>query len=579
MIRTRPLRPLVVLLAALAAGSAHAAPPGATAASRGALPARSAPVAAAATAPAPVAAAPAPKNSPGTARVTYVTGGSVYLDAGRSDGLNEGDTLVVARDGATIARLRAAFLSSHGASCDTLPGSTLPRGGDVARFTPRLAVGPPAAAATPPAAGSAVLPPSAPGEVMPHAATVLVPNPPRARASRLRGRLGARLLAIQSREAGDMTQPALDMRLEAVNAGGLPIDLLSDVRGRRTVRTSTTGPDQVESSTRVYRLAASVHDASARYRLTLGRQASPLLSSVSLFDGGLGEWGSRRWDVGAFSGTQPDPVQLTVSREILQSGFYLAAHQAPLAARRWSLAFGGVTSTARGQVNRDFVFVQGNYHDALVSMSYAQEADIERGWRRDSVGSAFMLTSSFLTVNVQPAEGLSLNAGYDGRRNVRLYRDRETPETAFDDRFREGGWVGASVELGPHARVSGDARSMGGSSDRANAWSASGELMRLTTMNGRLRARYSRSDAPVSRSELISLGVALDPFDGAHLDFSGGTRSTRDVAVNAEDRANWTSTDLDLSFMRRLLLSLSWEHTAGSLEHVDQEYGGLSVRF
>ena len=362
-----------------------------------------------ATAPAATA-VPAPAAPPGTARVTYLAGGSVYLDAGRLDGLHEGDTLVVARGGVTVARLRAAYIASHRASCDTLPGATLPRVGDVARFTPRLDAGPPAAAVTPPPAGAAILPSSVPGTTMPPAATVLMPNPPRAKHSRVRGRLGVRMLAIQSREAGDMSQPALDTRFEAVNAGGLPIDVLADVRGRRTTRTLSTGNNTVESATRVYRLAASLHDGGARYRLTLGRQASPLLSSVSLFDGGLGEWGSKRWNLGAFSGTQPDPIRLTLSQDVLQSGVYLEAHQAPLSVRRFSVAFGGVTSTARGQVNRDFVFVQASYHDPLVSLSLAQEVDVQRGWRRDSVGTSLSLTSTFATVSLRRPRGCRCTA-------------------------------------------------------------------------------------------------------------------------------------------------------------------------
>ena len=51
------------------------------------------------------------------------------------------------------------------------------------------------------------------------------------------------------------------------------------------------------------------------------------------------------------------------------------------------------------------------------------------------------------------------------------------------------------------------------------------------------------------------------------------------MASHTDDRATWTNADLDLSLMRRWLFSVSWEHTVGALEHVDQEYAGLSVRF
>jgi hypothetical protein len=562
------------ILLALALATAWPAAPGRAAATAGRAPAPAAPKPAATS----VSARPDSTRAAGTAQVTYVTGGAVYLDAGRLDGVREGDTLTVSRDGVTVARLRAAYTSSHRTACDTLACAAFPRPGDAVRFVPR--VEPPAAGAlTVPAPGGALVPPAAAAGLLPRPATSLIPNPPRSRGARLRGRIGARLLAIQSREAGDLTQPALDARFEAVNAGGLPFDLLADVRGRRTSRSAPGAGSETESATRVYRLAGSLHDRSAHHRLTFGRQASPMLASVSLFDGALGEWGGSRWSLGAFSGTQPDPVKLTFSQDVLQTGAFLETHQPQGSVRRWSVAAGGVTSEARGQVNRDFVFAQGSYHDPLVSLSFAQEADLLRGWKRDSAGTSFSLTSTFVTLNVRPAEGLSLTGGYDGRRNVRLYRDRETPETAFDDRFREGGWLGASVELGPHARVSGDARSMGGSLDRSNSWSASGEVMRLTRVNGRLRARWSRSDSPTLRAKLVSLGGGFDPFDGGHLELGGGMRSNSDVSTGTQDDARWVNSDLDVTFLRRLLLSVSWEHTSGDLEHVDQEYAGLSVRF
>jgi hypothetical protein len=77
----------------------------------------------------------------------------------------------------------------------------------------------------------------------------------------------------------------------------------------------------------------------------------------------------------------------------------------------------------------------------------------------------------------------------------------------------------------------------------------------------------------------VAFGLGLDPLGGSHLEIGGGTRTTTDVQARTDDRAVWTNTDLDLSFMRRMLFSISWEHTVGETEHVDQEYAGLSVRF
>jgi len=79
-------------------------------------------------------------------RITYLTTTSAYVDAGREEGLKEGDSLRVVRAGSAVGLLRVAFLASRQASCDILSdpaalvvGDTL----DIARAAvpPVVAVG------------------------------------------------------------------------------------------------------------------------------------------------------------------------------------------------------------------------------------------------------------------------------------------------------------------------------------------------------------------------------------------------------------------------------------------------------
>ena len=66
---------------------------------------------------------------------------------------------------------------------------------------------------------------------------------------------------------------------------------------------------------------------------------------------------------------------------------------------------------------------------------------------------------------------VSLNAGWDSRRNVRLYRDLVSPATDFDDTYRQGYWGG--VEWRPKGKwmwaEASAATSMSGSSSVANS--------------------------------------------------------------------------------------------------------------
>ncbi|HEY6866117.1 MAG TPA: hypothetical protein VI792_02605, partial [Candidatus Eisenbacteria bacterium] len=95
-------------------------------------------------------------------KVGYLAGGSVYVESGHLDGIREGDTLTVVRDGAVLGRLIVRYLSSHRASCDTLRVAAMPQVGDVVRFTPHAAAPDTLASAPVAAAGAAPAVPATP---------------------------------------------------------------------------------------------------------------------------------------------------------------------------------------------------------------------------------------------------------------------------------------------------------------------------------------------------------------------------------------------------------------------------------
>ena len=51
-----------------------------------------------------------------TARITYLTSVSAYIDAGREDGLEEGAAVDVLESGTPVASLKVAYLASHQAA-------------------------------------------------------------------------------------------------------------------------------------------------------------------------------------------------------------------------------------------------------------------------------------------------------------------------------------------------------------------------------------------------------------------------------------------------------------------------------
>ncbi len=528
------------------------------------------PAAAPATA-AQVPAAPAPA-APATARITYVTGTSIYLDAGRQEGINEGDTIEVMRDGQMIATLRVAYLSEHSSSCTIVGVSEPPAVGDVARYTPRA-----------PLTGAAGA--TAPGEVAgPGSGAGAAPTATRSRFSGpgLHGRAGVRYLVVRDTGNADngYTQPSLDLRLDGEGLGGSDFDLNVDVRARQTYRNWPGSEDQ--RLDRVYRLSTTYRFPDRRQRLTVGRQFAPNLEAVNIFDGALYDIDGGRWGAGFFAGTQPDPTDFGVDGTVTEYGGYYLVHSRAPEAKQWAVTLGLIDSYAEGDVNREWFYLQGRYRGPRLNGFVTSEIDYNRSWKVSEAGeSTVSPTSTFATLHFRASEHVSLRAGYDNRRSVRLYQDRVTPATTFDDAYRQGGWAGASFRFGRHFGIGADARvSTGGPAGRADGYSGDLAWDGVGGANFGFSLRTTRYGNDHSDGWLYTLIGGWDLGRRCRMDLSVGRVEETDTEDTALDRSDdWYGIDLNIVMGRSWFAIVSWERYTGTFNDNDQGYVAATYRF
>jgi hypothetical protein len=503
-----------------------------------------------------------------TAKVSYVTGNSVYISAGREDGLREGASVDLIRGERSVVTLKVAYLSSHQAACEIVTASVSPVVGDVVRYLP--SAGPTAATAVSGDSGGGA------GDQIRRYSKRNGPG------FGLRGRIGARYLIVKQRDSTgtQFSQPALDLRLDGAGLGGSPIGLTADVRARRTKSTLADGSQVIDGRTRIYQASIFINTPGAPFRASFGRQFSPTLATVSIFDGGLLDINKPSWGIGAFGGTQPDP-DLGYSKEIAEYGGYIQVHNRPGARSQWSFVTGGIGSYTQGKANREFVYLQGAYTGRHLSSYVAQEIDYNRPWKRALGEPAISATSTFGNILYRFGESFSIHGGIDNRRNVRLYRDVVTPDVAFDDSYRQGIWGGATLFLSRRLRLGFDARSSrGGPNGKADAYTASFGLDRLTPLHLGLRTRHTRYTNPTLSGWLHSGALSFEPSPWLRLEFNGGLRQeTNPAAIPADSRVTWYGLDLDLSLGRALYVILSGTRERGGLQADDQAYGGISYRF
>jgi hypothetical protein len=491
---------------------------------------------------------------PGASTVTFLSGTEVYVGAGRKEGLIDGSEVSVIRHGLVVSTLRVKFLASHQSSCEVVRGATDLAVGDSVRFVPRAPAG---------GTGAAVA-------ARPH-------GPRRLSGPGMHGRVGMRYLRATSTTTGDSTvpasgtgfnQPSFDLRMNGLSIGGTSMGLAVDLRTRRTVTSSTGQADRVDGRTRVYQAAVFWGEPGARFRTVAGRQYLTAVTSVSMFDGGLIELNGPRVTFGAFGGLEPDAASLGFSSDIQDFGGYVQFHNHPGTLTSWTVTTGAVGSLQASHANREFGFLQANVSNSHFAFYGLQEVDYYPWWKVQLGEKQFSFTSQYVNALVRPSRWLSLNGSYDNRRSVRLYRDTQNPETAFDDAYRQG--YGGGIQLsGPKGYVGGDwRRSTGGTAGAADSYTGTFGLARVTRLDLDVSVRatwyQNQNDSTVNNpgakrttGQLYSWRMGVDPVSLLHIDLNGGIRREDNPNTAALQKSQWLGIDVDASVARAWFVSFS----------------------
>jgi len=511
------------------------------------------------TAATPVAA----EDSAAVAKVTYVTTSSIYVDAGTAEGLRAGHRLEVVRDGQVVAVLELKDVTTHRASCRVLEKTSDPVVGDTVRFVPD---------ATPlaPDAGAAA------------AGTPPGPDSSRARSRDvgIHGRIGVSYVAISDRTTGTgYSQPALLLQINGSAIAGSPWYVAADLRARRTYRDLSDGTSVEDDGTRLYRLALSRRGQSDPWAVTIGRQYSPTLAAVNIFDGVSAEYVRPKWGVGLFGGTQPDPEDFGYSEQITDYGAFATFRGIPAPRHGWQVSTAVIGSYDDGELNREYLYLQGNYNGPVFSIYAAEEVDFNRGWKADEGADSVEVTGSFVTMRFQAGRKVALLTGLDNRKNVRLWRDHETPVTEFDDAFREGIWAGLFVQPAPRLSFGFDGRTNGGgSAGDSTSYSASFAVNGYTRRSLGFNTRATQYSNDRVEGSLYALGFSFGLAPGVYAVIGGGQRDESGVA-GVPANLTWYGVDIDVTLGRHWYLLLAGERTDGDFEDDQQFYSTLSFQF
>lgn len=367
--------------------------------------------------------------------VTYVSGTSIYVGAGRDAGLAAGDTVDVFRKGAPLCRLAIVAVSASSASglVAPLPSREFVQVavGDSVRFDRRVPRTPT------PSAGN-------PGPVGAVRGAGGARNGPRI--------TGSAALQFAGASASDLgwtyAEPSLLLRLNIDRLLGGGYTLSFNGRSSYDVGPGQIRPDgRGRFGMRIYTFSLRSTDPTAMFGFGVGRIWSPHVSGLGTLDGAEITLNRGGFTVGVIAGFQPEVRTSEFDNTHQKIAAFAAIRVSPSAAGSGRFALGYGQQLLEGKLDRDFLYFQSNWSVGTLFISQSSELDLHQMVEGEKKAKP-RLANSYVSMSAQPLSWFGASLGYDATRPLYLLETmRSVPDTLFDSDLYQGFRGGLTFRL------------------------------------------------------------------------------------------------------------------------------------
>lgn len=389
-----------------------------------------------------LSAVPAGAQTGTSISVRYRSAETIYLDAGKSAGVDVGDRLEVLRGGKVIAEIEVVYAANASASARVLSEREPIQPGDRVRVlgntSPPRAEPSPVRPETPAAEPSS--PRTAPRE-QPAGGFGLF-RPSRTRVT------GALTFDWESwRDGGnaerdaDRTTARLNLRVRDI--AGTPLQLRLRIRSREVSRTRTLtgGIPANESRDRLYEAALIWNPPDSWLDVRVGRLGTSPFVGLGYVDGAVASFKVTDWlAVGGVFGRRPEIEELGFASSGSKTGAFVRLTPSGRDADRGlDLLLAGLREEGDLGVSREYVTLETQYHggDRWSFFQHA-EVDLNTDWRELAAREETQLSTLSLTALRRLASGNRLAISFDRFQPYLTEEDRLSPVEVFDSFYRQG---------------------------------------------------------------------------------------------------------------------------------------------
>jgi len=412
-----------------------------------------------------------PAAKPAVFHVTYVSEGTIYIDAGRNADLQEGMTLSVVEapaDGAAsegvrfrgdahVAEVRITSTADSSALCEVLEAKGELTPGQLAFLAPdsveaRLKTESAAEAEKYPIVVTFTYGDPLDEEMRETVEKQATQESP---LSNIRGRFGLEYGGT-SEDGLNSKQVGAVIDADMQNIGGSYWNFTGYWRGEFTSSSSATSNANLTLTdliNRTYHLGFTYQSPYSNDVMGVGRLYLPWAPSLSTIDGGyFGRKISRRFTTGVFAGSTPDPTSWSYAPNQHIAGTFVNFETGTFDTTRFFSTAGIALTTEYWRVARQFAFFENNYSwRRWLTVYNSAQVDAARTSPLPNGGSnPTGFSQSYTSLHIQPLAWLAFGVNHNYFRNLPTFDPRLISTGLLDQYLFQGFSGDVRIQLPKH---------------------------------------------------------------------------------------------------------------------------------
>jgi hypothetical protein len=347
------------------------------------------------------------------------------------------------------------------------------------------------------------------------------------------------------------------------NQGGVPPATLSDLLNR------------------TYHLGLYYQNPDSVVTMGVGRLFLPYAPSLSTIDGGyFGYRLNQRLTIGVFGGSTPDPTSWSYAPDQRIAGTFANYTAGDFDHWRFSDTFGLAATSIAWHIAREFAFAENN-------ISFARFFSIYNSLQIDNARTALAgltygtgLTQSFSSVRFQPIHLLTFDLNHNYLRNLPTFDPALISTGLLDQYLFQGLSGGVRVELPLRIAISTDIGRSKSSTDNAASWNQMygltfGEIKKTGLQ---LDLRYTKFNSSFGQGEYEFVSVSRSLADRFHVELQAGTQHLLS-AFSTNTNSRFVTSIVDCSLGRNYFLEGLFSWNTGTTMNYEQTNLTFGYRF